>query len=545
MDILGFQLNFKIGALEYNTNKIIENIKTYGNSADMLVFSELCISGYPPLDLMYEPDFIAKQYQCFQKIREATKDTKAAVVIGYIGEGLYKPFTNSLVVFSSGGIIFNYNKMLLPDYDIFDEYRHFDAGTTPGLFKYKGKVIQFAICEDLWFSDSNCYQSDPFANTACDIIIAINASPSLIGKSNTRIELCRKLTKQKDCALMYVNQVGGYDDIVFDGASFYMESNGVVKNYAESFEESMITNGFPRADLPPFTTVIDTNEFIYNQLVFGIKEYCTKCGFKKVVVGSSGGIDSALMLALAVAALGSENVEAITMPSVFSSEGSWKDSETLCNNLGVKLMSIPISNIRDSFADGYNSGTSTLFSGLADENTQARIRGTLLMAYSNKTGALVLSTGNKSELSVGYCTLYVDMNGGLAPISDLYKTEVFALSKWINRNTEIIPWNIINKAPSAELAPDQKDTDSLPEYEVLDSILRYLIEKDYYQLEQKKVPIELIEKIHKMILRNEFKRRQAAPTIKIHKKSYGYGRRVPLAQSYAPDYNIILGDILC
>jgi NAD+ synthase (glutamine-hydrolysing) len=380
----------------------------------------------------------------------------------------------------------------------------------------------------LWFNQSNYYKKDPFEDTECDLIIAINASPSLIGKVEKRIEICKNLVKRKNCDLMYVNQVGGYDDVIFDGSSFYMSKEGHIKDFCPYFIESYVDN---IATLSTGGFQLSKNAFIYNQLVFGINEYCYKCGFKKVVVGSSGGIDSALVLTLAAAALGPSNVTAITMPSKFSSKGSISDSEILCNNLGIKLYNAPIEITMSKFDVMFESNLEQDFTGLTNENTQARIRGTLLMAYSNKTGALVLSTGNKSELSVGYCTLYGDMNGGLSPISDLYKTEVFELAKWINKEKEIIPWNIINKAPSAELAPNQKDTDSLPEYKVLDQILKHLIEGEQFR-QDLRIPDELIDKIHRMILRNEFKRRQAAPTIKIHDKSFGYGRRFPLAQNY-------------
>lgn len=527
MKVLGFQLNFKIGDFEYNKTKIIEKINEYGNEADLLVFTELCLCGYPPHDLMYEENFMDRQTRSLWEIMKSTVGKKAGVVVGGISQGNYKPFKNSLWVIQGGSVIFEYHKMLLPDYDIFDEYRHFDAGKKPGIFKFKNKIIQFAICEDLWFSNSNCYENDPFDGTECDLIIAINASPSLIGKERTRIDLCRALATEKECDLLYVNQVGGYDDVVFDGGSFFISAvTGDVYSSIHQFDEGIISN-----DRCISTSFLDGQEFIYSQIVFGIREYCKKCGFKKVVVGSSGGIDSALVLALAVAALGKENVEAITMPSKYSSGGSVNDSIVLCKNLGINLYNYQIKSVMDSIEKNFFPDFNQEFIGLANENTQARVRGTILMAYSNKTGALVLSTGNKSEMSVGYCTLYGDMNGGLSPISDLYKTEVFELSNWINRGGEIIPWNIINKAPSAELAPDQKDTDSLPIYSILDSILKHLIEgKD-------KPPYsdELIAKIHKMILRNEFKRRQAAPTIKMHDKSFGYGRRIPLAQGYKLD----------
>lgn len=530
MDILGCQLNFNIGDFEGNANKIIEKINEYGDNYDLLVFSELCVSGYPPHDLMYEPDFIFQQNKAIKKIRESTKGKKAGVVIGYVGEGNYKPFTNSLLLIHDNCIKFNYNKMLLPDYDIFDEYRHFDVGKKPGLFKFKGEIILFAICEDLWFDNSKCYEDDPFRDVVCNLIISINASPSLLNKVQKRINICKKLSEKKQCDVLYVNQVGGYDDVIFDGGSFFISSvTGDVYTTINQFEEGTISN--LRCYSKKF---LEGQELIYKQLVFGIKEYCKKCGFKKVVVGSSGGIDSALVLALAVEALGPENVEAITMPSEYSSTGSYIDSESLCRNLDIKLKYAQIKDIHKELKLSFKHDIKDELCGLADENTQARIRGTILMAYSNKTGAMVLSTGNKSEMSVGYCTLYGDMNGGLSPISDLYKTEVFELAKWINRDKEIIPWTIINKAPSAELSPNQKDTDSLPPYEVLDEILKYLIEGNTIYLSNviTVITVELVNKIHKMVLRNEFKRRQSAPTIKIHNKSYGYGRRIPLAQSY-------------
>ena len=280
MNIVGCQLNFNIGDFEGNSNKIIEYIEKHKHS-DLVVFSELCISGYPPHDLMYEPDFIEKQWEAIAKILKYSKDVNCGIVIGCIREnkGQGKKFFNSLMLIEKGLVIFGYNKMLLPDYDIFDECRHFEAGNSPGIFKFRGEIIQFAICEDLWFSESNCYEKDPFSNTECDIIVAINASPSLVGKSEKRVKICKELVTRKNCELLYVNQVGGYDDVVFDGGSFWINKDTSIADFAGHFKEAICPSNCSVTSI-----YIDKNEFIYKQLVFGIKEYCKKCGFKKVVV---------------------------------------------------------------------------------------------------------------------------------------------------------------------------------------------------------------------------------------------------------------------
>jgi NAD+ synthetase len=542
MKIMMAQCNFIIGNLEYNYNKIIsilENVDDTDN-IDLVVFSELALSGYPPLDLIYSSDFVNNQLIYLSKLINASKKFNFAIVIGHISfnKGKGKPFKNTLSVIEKGEVLTTYHKRLLPTYDIFDEDRYFEPGNFPKYITFRGINIGLLICEDSWGDDQNFYQCNPvedlMQNENCQMIISINASPSNVGKAQKRMEVISNIVKQYKIPYVYVNQVGANDDIVFDGASFALNKNGKILSVLKSFEEdTSIVNIFGKTQSKKHKQMTDI-ETIYNHVKIGIKDYVTKCNFKKIVVGSSGGIDSAVVLAMAVDALGKENVEAITMPSQYSSDGSVNDSVKLCENLGIKLHNIPIEGMYIKFFINFDYCFSEKES-LAEQNTQARLRGMILMAFSNRFGNLVLSTGNKSEMAVGYCTLYGDMNGGLAPISDIYKMEVFELAKYYNvlHKKEIIPNIIITKPPSAELAPDQKDTDNLPPYEILDIILhRYIHDSMNDLVDYSKIDKKIIEKVKKMVDRAEYKRRQAPPTIRVHTKAWGAGRRIPIAQQY-------------
>lgn len=562
------QCNFTVGDLSGNTAKILEQIKKHGNDCDLLVFSELAITGYPPLDLVLSRGFVYEQLRCLGEITNATSHVSAAVVIGYVdvNDGAGKELYNSLAVCKSGEIVFRYQKRCVPTYNVFDESRYFEAGTQSGVWKYQGTRIGFLICEDAWndndFVDRNLYNVDPVKDCfekGADIFVSINASPSELGKLSRKVGMFSKMAAKYNTPFVYVNQVGANDDLVFDGNSFAIDACGKVIRSMSCFAEDYATICFFHGYSGNFQDYSCPSEFFYRQIVFGIREYVTKCGFRDVVFGCSGGIDSALVGALAVDALGASHVKAITMPSKVSTEGSVTDSEKLCNALGIELLTHPIGDLveqyRDAFKLNLDGGDLT---GLSLENLQPRIRCNILMEYSNKLGHLLLSTGNKSEASVGYCTIYGDMGGGFSPISDLYKTEVWDLARYYNKfhGKEIIPLSIIDKAPSAELYEGQKDTDSLPPYPVLDAILRLYIEGDMLDCNERETNIraveewyeesddwppiltggvmnkrqQLAEKVLRLVDRAEFKRRQAPPTLRVHGRAWGAGRRYPIAQ---------------
>lgn len=550
------QINTTVGDFEGNSEKILETVsKEPPNKHLVFIFPELTLCGYPPLDLLDKKSFLKKQNEYLQYILCQTENNPALILIGYLEEnkGTGKDLFNSVAVCQGGKIIYNYRKRLLPTYDVFDEARYFEPGTDPGIFFYNEKRIGLAICEDLWF-DNKTYTINPAEDlfkANADFVISINASPSTVGKFEQKKEMIKNICKTYGFSILYVNQVGGNDDIIFDGSSFVVNKRGIVTSYACNFQEEIhevnqalleyhIIN-LPYGGIDPNYYSCDA-EFFYNQGIYGIRDYLRKCGFKKVVIGESGGIDSAVVSALAADAIGGENVYGITMPSNFSSEGSYKDSELLCKNFGINFHTFNIGEIFQKFSDEFNSVFGDSVFDLMEENLQARIRGQLLMSFSNRYGALVLSTGNKSELSVGYCTLHGDMCGGLAPISDLYKMEVYAIAKFINEKhgKEMIPQVIIDKEPSAELAPNQIDKDSLPPYPILDNILKYIIEGDILEEDEwrdlfekvSKYDTDMIKKILLLVKKAEFKRRQAAITIKMHNKAFGYGRRIPVAQGW-------------
>jgi NAD+ synthase (glutamine-hydrolysing) len=484
------------------------------------------------------------------------------VVLGTVRKHTHpgKPLHNALLALQNGEIVAEYYKQLLPTYGIFDERRHFEPGPeTACLLQVGSHKIGFLICEDGWNQQGADYKVNPFnalrASTP-DLVVSINASPSDIGKRSQRQQLFASAVKHTGLPLLYVNQVGGQDQLVFDGGSFAASPKQGIAFEAALFEPAFCLLGFADGKfcgfegeaLPhPDLTEWPAAEFTRRQIVLGLQDYTRRCGFKQVVVGCSGGIDSAVTLALAVQALGPENVFAVTMPSAYSSTGSVSDSEALCRELGIALYTHPIRELVSEYSGSFNSAFAQPLHGLALENLQARIRGTILMEYSNSFGALLLTTGNKSEISVGYCTLYGDTNGGLGLIGDLYKTEVFALARHINQQAgrELIPAAIIEKPPSAELAPDQKDTDSLPPYETLDEILKWHIEgkrlprEDWrhashfvQQLVRDEAGRACVARILKMVARNEYKRRQAPPIIRVRARAFGSGRQMPIAAHY-------------
>ena len=558
--ITAAQLNYTIGDLAGNAARMIEAArKASADQADLVVFSEMSLTAYYPADLLEEEGFMDRVEAAFETLVAASRQMPAlhwAIGLPTRHEGAGKKLRNVLRVIRGGEVLLEYAKQLLPTYNVFDERRHFEPGPDVArVLRIRGVQVGLLICEDGWNDEAQDYAVNPFArmrDAAPDLVVSINASPSSIGKREQRHQIFGAASRRHGLPILYVNQVGGHDQLVYDGASFAVEPQAGVVYEAQRFAENVRTLRFEDGRFlalggalhPSVPEGLPALEFYRQQIVLGLRDYARRCGFRQAVVGSSGGIDSALTLALAVEALGAENVVGITMPSHFSSEGSVSDSEALCRNLGVPLKHHAIAGMVSQFTQGFESAFTAELHGVGLENLQARVRGTVLMAYSNSFGHLLLTTGNKSEISVGYCTLYGDTNGGLGLIGDLYKTEVFALSRHLNETAgrEIIPQAILDKEPSAELAPGQKDADSLPPYPVLDAVLKLLIEgrrlaePEYQQalasvesLRADATGNALVERIRGMIARNEYKRRQSPPIIRVRARAFGSGRQLPIA----------------
>ncbi len=556
------QLNVTVGDMDGNVQKMIGAAqKARDDGADLVVFSELSLTGYYPGDLLEDPHFMQRVGSGFNALLQASRQMPAlhwVVGMPVQHDGPGHRLQNVLRVVKAGQVVLEYAKQLLPTYNIFNERRHFEPGPDVARVLRIGHAqVGFMICEDGWNDDGSAYAINPFErlrDAAPDVVISINASPSHIGKREQRHEVFRAASERNGLSILYVNQVGGHDQLVYDGASFAVEPHAGVTFEAQRFEEDVRTlsvdsqGRFAATGSDALPSVkrsgLPTMAFYRRQIVLGLQDYARRCGFTRAVIGSSGGIDSALTIALAAEALGPDKVTAVTMPSVYSSSGSVDDSQALCDNLGVRLFRHPIASLVDVYAQGFEQAFDAPLKGLALENLQARVRGVILMEYSNTWGDLLLTTGNKSEMSVGYCTLYGDTNGGLGLIGDLYKTEVFALSRHLNEaaGRELIPAAIIEKPPSAELAPDQKDTDSLPPYEVLDEILKHLIEGDglgreeavevqthVARLQTTAEGCALVERVRHMIARSEYKRRQAPPIIRVRGRAFGAGRQMPIA----------------
>lgn len=530
--------------------------------AQMVVFPELSLTGYYPGDLLDDVLFCQRLEGAMQELKLATRETPdlywvVGVPVPNTGRG--KAFFNALLVIKNGAEVLRYAKQLLPTYNIFDERRHFQPGPDVAkVLRIGDAQVGFLICEDGWNDSAQDYDVNPFqrlADAAPDLIVSINASPSNVGKREQRHSVFGAACARHGLPLLYTNQVGGQDALVYDGASFAVDAAGNVVWEEARFTEATTTLTFDLHSRefsnrngeglqPVVQGGLPTMEFYRRQIVLGLRDYARRCGFTKAVVGSSGGIDSALTLALAVEALGAENIVGITMPSKFSSEGSVSDSVTLCRNLGVQLIEHPVRDLVASYEAGFGAAFGSGLQGLALENLQARVRGTILMEYSNTYGHLLLTTGNKSEVSTGYYTLYGDGCGGLALIADLYKTEVFNLCRHINAGAgrELIPSAIIEKEPSAELAPGQRDSDSLPPYPILDEILKSLIEgqrlgaaeragseAEMQRLAQTPEGRAVIARVQKLVARSEYKRRQAPPVVRVRALAFGTGRQVPIA----------------
>jgi NAD+ synthase (glutamine-hydrolysing) len=536
------QIDPTVGNFTGNLEKIVaESRRAAALGARLTVFSELAICGYPPADFLEKPSFLARCREAVNELAAATRELPTAVLAGVAlaatGDS-GKPAVNAAVLLDRGQLLLEQHKRLLPFYDVFDEQRYFQAARSQQVVELDGVRLAISICEDAWndknFWPRRLYSVDPVEELMRqnpDLHINLSSSPFWHGKRAIRRRMLAAIAKRDGMPVLMSNQVGGNDSLVFDGSSLALNGRGELIAQCASFKEDMVV-------LDPFCAPVidagedDDTEAAYRALVLGTRDYVRKCGFKKVLVGLSGGIDSALVAAIAAEALGAENVMAVGMPSPYSSAGSIDDSRKLAENLGIRFEVIGIS---DLFA-GFTQALEHQFAGskkdTTEENIQPRIRGTLLMALSNKFSALVLTTGNKSEMAVGYCTLYGDMVGALAVIGDLVKTRVYAVCRWLNRDREVIPAAILEKPPSAELFPGQKDTDSLPPYEVLDPILEAYVER-YETPEQiaqaNGFPLDLVQQVVRLVERAEYKRQQAAPVLKVTPKSFGMGRRFPIA----------------
>ena len=534
------QINSIVGDLDGNLNKIIQAYKSLcEEGSELIVFPELCICGYPPRDLLQKEQF---GEDCRKTLEYFAKQTGSCpALIGFphrSGKKGKEPFFNAVALCSDKDVRQYFHKQLLPTYDVFDEDRYFSRGSLPAEFNHLGKKIAVTICEDIWNASLDIHTSDPLekiTESRPDLLINLSASPWHIKKQTQREVLLKKVSQRVECPVVYVNAVGGNDELIFDGSSVAFSAEGKRIGRAPSFVSASMVFDLDSAPATMDEEAEGEMESIRQALVLGLRDYAHKSGFTRGIIGLSGGIDSAVTAALAVEALGKENVIGISLPSAISSGHSRDDAQLLAENLGIEYHTLPIQKIVDSA----EHELAPLFAGLdtdvTEENLQARSRGLLLMAVSNKLGALLLTTGNKSELAVGYCTLYGDMCGGLAVISDLPKTKVFQLARHINREREIIPNNSIEKPPSAELRPDQKDSDSLPDYQVLDGILEGYVEQglSIHSLIELGFQEETVRKIVSLVDRNEYKRKQAAPGLKVTPLAFGIGRRMPIVQKYS------------
>jgi NAD+ synthase (glutamine-hydrolysing) len=541
------QLNTVVGDTEGNTARMVDALRrSVGAGAELVVFHELTVSGYPPRDLVERPAFIATCERAVDRLAaESARFPGVGIVFGAplpSRSATGKAVANAALLVADGAVVHRQDKLLLPTYDVFDEARYFEPADAATPVRFGGEVLGLSICEDAW-NDPALFRRPPYrvepiamlARQGATLLINISASPFTAGKEAFRAELVASHARRHGLPFVFVNQVGGNDELVFDGRSLYADGTGGVRAVLPAFEEGFeIVDTSARGPAPAYTA-LDEDESIRRALVLGTRDYFAKCGFSRAVVGLSGGVDSALTLCVAVEALGADNVLAVAMPSPFSSAGSVEDARVLAASLGVRLESVAIG----ALMTAYDEALAGVFAGrprdVTEENIQARVRGNILMAISNKFGHLVLSTGNKSELAVGYCTLYGDMSGGLAVISDVPKTTVYRLAALYNRERERIPRSTLEKAPSAELRPGQRDADTLPPYDVLDPILDLYIEEglDTGDIAARGFDRATVEWVAGAVRRNEYKRKQAAPGLKVTSKAFGVGRRFPVAARYA------------
>jgi len=535
------QINPTVGDFNGNSRKIIEFAsRARSASAELILFPELSVCGYPPRDLVERTSFVVHNRETVESIARETQGI--AVICGLVTPAQAetgKSVMNSAALLKDGKIAFLQSKMLLPTYDVFDEMRNFAPATSQATFPFSGKQMALTICEDAWndkhFWNKRLYTFDPveaLVNAGGNFVLNISASPFWMGKRELRHKMLASIARTQKVPVAMVNQVGGNDSLVFDGSSLVLNCAGEIIAQGKSFEEDLILFDSERLTGEMHGQIAGEEASVYAALVLGTRDYVTKCGFKKVIVGLSGGIDSALTAVIAADAVGPEDVIGVGMPGPYSSQGSIDDARALAQNLGIRFESLSINDVFESYRKTLHGVFTGYKEDLTEENLQSRARGTMLMALSNKFGALVLSTGNKSEIGVGYCTLYGDMVGGLAVISDVPKTLVYRLSHYVNTQRPVIPAASLEKPPSAELRPDQKDSDSLPPYDVLDAILEDYVEESHSPeqiAEDRGFDVNLVHRVVRMVERTEYKRQQAAPGIKISAKAFGYGRRFPIA----------------
>jgi NAD+ synthase/NAD+ synthase (glutamine-hydrolysing) len=546
MKIALAQFNPTVGDFEGNAARIVSlATQAKQRGADLAVFSELCVCGYLPLDLLERPAFIERNHETLKCI---AMQMPLPAIVGYAGrverDRAGKSIANKAALIDEGRVVFEQSKMLLPTYDVFDESRYFQPGERQYVYGLDREQLGITVCEDVWndktFWANPLYARDPVTELVAQgssVLLNISASPYTLEKRTLRLQMLRSLARHHRRPIVYVNQVGGDDSLIFDGASIAITPDGGIAAQAKAFEEDVVLFDTVTGEGEIHAQPDDEIAYAYQALVTGTRDYVRKCRFSKTIVALSGGIDSAVVASIAVAALGPGNVLGVSMPGPYSSEGSRTDAKALADNLGIEFLTIPIGEVFQSYRKVLESAFGGRKPDTTEENIQARIRGNYLMALSNKFGSMVLSTGNKSESAVGYCTLYGDMAGGLAVISDVPKMMVYELAEYINRERELIPHSTITKPPSAELRPDQKDTDSLPPYEVLDRILKAYIEevKAPEQIAAELgYDLKLAREIAALVDRNEYKRKQAAPGLKITSRAFGFGRPFPIAQRFIP-----------
>ena len=559
--ITGAQLSFTVGAIEENKSKILNTLEEAEKiNSDIVVFPELCVTGYPPEDLLLRESFVGKNFAVLEEIAEFSGRTSG--VIGFVDRSLEEQtmdnvdrnITNAAAIVQNGDVKGIYHKCYLPNYSVFDEARYFAKGTKPEeIFWYEDIAVGINICEDVWINNGPAEEQ---VKKGASLIININASPFDINKTESRKVNVRDKAKKLNVPILYLNMVGGQDELVFDGGSFLVDADGNIIYEAGQFSEEIFSFDLEleiknvksenklivnekKSDLPPLKTSDSLSELesMYAALKMGLSDYVEKNNFKKVLVGLSGGIDSALTATIAVDALTSDNVIGVAMPSKFNPKSSLEDAKELADNLNIELKTVNIEETAEKFRNLLKDNLDDDLKSVVDENIQSRIRGNILMGLSNQLGAMVVSTGNKSEMAVGYSTLYGDLVGGFALLKDVYKTEVYKLSDYRNSISKVIPQNIIEKKPSAELSEDQYDSDSLPEYDLLDKILKMYIELDYSSEKiinsdiDKEVVFDILEKID----RNEYKRKQVAPGVKLTSRAFGKDRRMPITNTYIRD----------
>ncbi len=535
------QINTTVGDFAGNIARLGEAYDEAASAgAEIVVAPELAITGYPPRDLLLKNGFIEGNLAALDEL--ASHVGESALVVGHVGKNKKQPGragTNAVSLIQNGKITATRTKSLLPTYDVFDEDRYFEPAAENAPVELNGRRLGLTICEDVWndedFWDDRRYRANPvesLVEQGAEILINISASPWSLGKNRMRREMLATTVSKVRRPIIYCNSIGGNDELIFDGGSFVLNTKGQITQQAPYFSEAILVGDLGGAVREVVT--IEETAMLHGALVLGVRDYLGKCGFSSAVIGLSGGIDSAVTAAIAVDALGTENVRGVSMPSQYSSQGSLDDSETLAKSLGIQYDVVPIKASFGTMKESLLPLFKNREEDVTEENIQARLRGLMLMALSNKFGSLVLTTGNKSELAVGYCTLYGDMCGGLAVISDVPKTMVYRLARWINREREVIPEATIEKSPSAELRLDQKDEDSLPPYDVLDEILeRYVVESESVdQIIAAGFEKETVSHIARLIDLNEYKRRQAPPGLKVTSKAFGVGRRIPVAQCY-------------